>query len=164
MAETQGTDQAIKLDGKQARRAAWRALHLGKPQVTLRIASALAQQTPDDFELIFLQAQALHALGHNTAAATAARHAYRSALNKGERFDAAHMVAKAHFAKGANTRAQFWLRRATQIAPNERAGQMTKRDFQFIRQNKPLATRAFFNAFPTSNINNGSVNRDIEGS
>jgi len=163
LAETQGTNQAIKLDGKQARRTAWRALHLGKPQVTLRIASALAQQTPDDFELIFLQAQALHALGHNTASATAARHAYRSAQNKEERFDAAHMVAKAHFAKGANTRAQFWLRRATQIAPNERAGQMTKRDFQFIQQHKPLATRAFFNAFPTSNINNGSVNSDIEG-
>jgi len=163
LAEPQGTAQIVTLDGIQARAAAWHALQLGKPAITLKIAGALARKIPRDFELIFLQSQALLALGHNTAAASAAKDAFNNAKTKNQRFDAAHMVAKAHFANKSNTRAQFWLRRAAHIAPDARAKQLSQRDFQFIRRNNPLSTRVFINSFPTSNINNGSANTKVGG-
>ncbi len=153
--------QPVRLDNDQARAAAWRALQIGKPALTLQIASAMAKKTPDDFELIFLQAQALLALDKHTAAAAAARHAFQKGADQGQRFDAAHLVAKAYFAKGASTRAQFWLRRATQIAPDQRAKSLSKRDFKFIRRGKKLSTKLFFSMAPTSNINNGAINNQI---
>jgi len=149
--------QAIKLDAVQARAAAWRALQLGQPALALKIAATLAKNTTGDFELIFLQAQALLALGQHGAAVSAAKDAFQNANTQGENFDAAHLVAKGYFAKGRKTQAQFWLRRATQLAPDRRAASLSKRDFQFIRRTNPFSTRGFFSLFPTSNINNGSL-------
>lgn len=153
--------QPLTLSNQQARTAAWRALLQDRPAITLQIVRALRQGPTRDFELVFLHALALHDLGHETAATQAGKHAYRLAKTDAERFDAAHLVAKAHFAKGSQARAQFWLRRAAQVAPDSHAKELSVRDFRFIRQIKPWSTRAFFSLFPSSNINNGSSNRDI---
>ncbi len=156
-----GAVQAKTLTSTQARAAAWQALQAGKPALTLRIAKALRAKPVVDFELVFLQALALHDLGHNAAAAQAGNHAYRLAKTDGARFDAAHLVAKAHFARGRKGRAQFWLRRATQNAPNAQAKSLTIRDFRFVRQHKPLSSRFFLSIFPSNNINNGSLNDTV---
>lgn len=156
-----GVAQAKTLNNTQARTAAWQALQAGKPALTLRIAKALRAKPAVDFELVFLQALALHDLGHETAATQAGNHAYRLAKTDGQRFDAAHLVAKAHFAAGRKGRAQFWLRRATQNAPDARAKSLTIRDFRFIRQNKPFSSRFFLSIFPSNNINNGSLNDTV---
>lgn len=156
-----GFAQAKTLSSTEARAAAWQALQAGKPALTLRITKALRAKPTVDFELVFLQALALHDLGHETAATQAGKHAYRLASTDGQRFDAAHLVAKAHFASGAKGRAQFWLRRATQNAPNARAESLTIRDFRFIRQNKPVSSRFFLSIFPSNNINNGSLNDTV---
>ncbi|MEM9851194.1 MAG: hypothetical protein AAF761_04265, partial [Pseudomonadota bacterium] len=157
-----GAADPARLSPEEARRAAWAALQGGRPHVALQIAEALRPGAPDDFELIFLSAEAQRVMGNAEGALVTAREAWRAAQDPGHKFDAAHLVAKAHYAGGRPGRAQFWLRRAAQLAPDDTARQVAARDFRHVRDTSPWTVRLAFGAFPTSNINNGSTADTIE--
>jgi Surface lipoprotein assembly modifier len=149
------------LTSQQARVAAWKALGLGKPGLARQIAQALAQRDPKDIEIHILLSEAERALGRPDQAANHARTGFALASTNRQRFDTANLVARALFAKGAGVRAQFWLRRAANYAPDARAKQMVIRDFRFIADSKPTTTRLSFGAFPTSNINGGTNSDEV---
>jgi hypothetical protein len=81
---------------------------------------------------------------------------YQTAETAELRFFAARVVSLA-FAQMENfTRAQLWLRRARQVAPNEAAEQSVAQDYAAVRQRNPLNFNLDFGVRPSSNVNNGS--------
>lgn len=160
-ASTIGMADTRTLSPEEARQVAWRALQANKPHITLQVADALAKRSPDDFEAAFLRAMALKNMNRNPEAVKAGKAAFKKAEADGHKFDAAHLIAKSHFANGSQGLAQFWLRRAEHNAPNEKARKAAVKDFQFVRRVKPVRTQLDFAIFPTSNINNGSTNDEI---
>ncbi len=149
------------LTQEQARELAWRALQSNKPHITLQLADKLIERQPEAFEPAYLRAEALRKMRRNDQAVMAAKLAFRKAESRNHKYDAAHSVAKSHFANGAKGYAQVWLRRAEQNAPNEKARSRAVQDFQHVRRKKKLKTRLSFAINPSSNINNGSTNDEI---
>ncbi|MBR9863128.1 MAG: DUF560 domain-containing protein [Rhodobacteraceae bacterium] len=158
LAVSVGFAAPLSMSPEEARAFAWRSLQQNRPHITLQIADALNKRDPDSFEANLLRGEALRSLQQPKAAKGAALKAWSLAQTPEHRFDAAHLVAKSYFADGAKLRAQFWLRRAAQNAPDAQARRLAKRDFNFVRRSKPLATALSFSVFPSSNINNGSTN------
>jgi hypothetical protein len=158
LAVSAGFADQVDLLPKEARALAWESLSNHRPDITLEIADALVKRNPEDFEATLLKAEALRTLQQGKPATKAAMQAWALALTEEQWFDAAHLVAKSYFAQGAKSRAQFWLRRAEQNAPNDKARNLAVRDFQYVRRSKAFSSNFFFSVFPTSNINNGSEN------
>lgn len=161
LASTIGMADTRKLSPEEARQVAWRALSANKPHITLQLADALAQRSPDSFEAAFLRALALKNMNKNPEAVKAGKAAFKKAETDKNKFDAAHLVAKSHFANGSQGMAQLWLRRAEHNAPTAQTRAAAVKDFQFVRRVKPMRTLLDFSIFPTSNINNGSTNDEI---
>ena len=55
------------------------------------------------------------------------------------------------------TRAQLWLRRAAQYAPDDATKAVVAKDFRTVRERNPWSSSLRFGIFPRSNINNGST-------
>jgi len=60
------------------------------------------------------------------------------------------------------TRAQVWLRRARQAAPDAASADAIARDYRTLRQRNPLALSLDFGIAPSTNINNGSSSGTFE--
>ncbi|MDR6266300.1 surface lipoprotein assembly modifier [Roseobacter sp. N2S] len=161
LAVSVGFAAPLSLSPEEASVLAWTSLEKNRPHITLQIADALKDQDPNNFEAALLRGEALRTMRQSKAAKTAALEAWDLAQTQDHKFNAAHLVAKTYFADGAKMRAQFWLRRAAQNAPNEKARKLAKRDFNFVRRNKPVSTALSFSVFPSSNINNGSTNDEL---
>lgn len=161
LAASVGFASPDSLTQEQARELAWRALQTNKPHVTLQLADQLIERQPEAFEPAYLRAEALRRMRRNDQAVAAAKVAFQKAVSRNHKYDAAHSVAKSHFANGSKGYAQMWLRRAEQNAPDEKARSRVVRDFQHVRRSKPMKTRLNFSIVPTSNINNGSTNDQI---
>jgi hypothetical protein len=58
--------------------------------------------------------------------------------------------------------AQFWLRRAAQVAPTEALREAAIRNFRAVRAQTPWSWSLGFSVVPTSNVNNGSRAETIE--
>jgi hypothetical protein len=86
-----------------------------------------------------------------------ARKAWNGSSTPSERFGASMVMAQALSTSGAKTRAQLWLRRAAQNAPNENFKDIAIRDFRYVQRTNPWSTELSFAAAPSSNVNNGSA-------
>lgn len=161
LAVSVGFAAPLSLSPEEASALAWTSLEKNRPHITLQIADALKDQDPQSFEAALLRGEALRTMRQTKDAKKAALRAWDLAQTEDHKFNAAHLVAKTYFADGAKLRAQFWLRRAAQNAPNEKARTLAKRDFNFVRRNKPISTALSFSVFPSSNINNGSTNDEL---
>ncbi|WP_069299665.1 surface lipoprotein assembly modifier [Neptunicoccus sediminis] len=158
LAVSVGFAAPLSMSPQEARAFAWRSLQQDRPHIALQIAEALHTRDPDSYEASLLRGEALRQLRQTKAAKAAALKAWSAAETPEHRFNAAHLVAKTYFADGAKLRAQFWLRRAAQNAPDAQARRMAQRDFNVVRRSKLLSTALSFSVFPSSNINNGSTN------
>ncbi|WP_159458478.1 tetratricopeptide repeat protein [Roseisalinus antarcticus] len=125
------------------------------------LADALLQRDPEDVPALILRAEAAIAMGDFTSGQRAAQRAWAAAEVEPARFASARLAALALSQQGAYTRAQFWLRRARQHAPNEATSRSVAEDYQFVRRQNPLSFRLDFSVSPTDNINNGTTNDTI---
>ncbi|MEP5729118.1 MAG: surface lipoprotein assembly modifier [Sulfitobacter sp.] len=145
------------LSPDQLRQAAVIALKEDDPAVARQFASALVQRDPSDLNAHLILARASRDLGEVAPARVAARTAWQLAETDAERYSTALITAQILATDGKRTRAQLWLRRAVQNAPNDALRERATRDFQYVKQQNPWKTDLTFTFAPNSNINNGSA-------
>ncbi|MCB6178877.1 hypothetical protein LHP98_12145 [Rhodobacter sp. Har01] len=128
----------------------------GQPTAARVAAKALLTRDPDDVVALLVLARAARDLGFYDEAASAARRAFRLAPEGSrDRFGASLAMAQALASDGKRGRAQFWLRRAAQEAPDKGARAVALRDLNYVRARNPLSVKLQFNVFPSSNVNGG---------
>ncbi|MGI1663073.1 hypothetical protein ACRDNQ_12590 [Palleronia sp. KMU-117] len=128
----------------------------GRQQDAAAIAAALLQRDPDDAVAWILVARIRRAAGDVEGALDAARRANAAAATDDERFAAAMELAAGNFLREQGLIAQFWLRRAAQVAPTDELRAAAIRDFRSVRARTPWSYSLSFSVVPSSNVNNGS--------
>ncbi|MEX0283385.1 MAG: surface lipoprotein assembly modifier [Paracoccaceae bacterium] len=150
--------QPVELTPEQLTQAALVALYDGDAARALAYSEALVGRDPQDFDAQVIRARALRDLGRYTEARDATRLAIKAAEGETEKFTSAVVMAQVQSSAGKKTVAQYWLRRAVEIAPSEAAKAAAIRDFKYLRATNPWSTRFTFSITPDSNVNDGSAN------
>lgn len=132
------------------------ALARGYADQALGIAEALLSRDPNDSAALSLKAQALRLLQRLPESEATARQAWAKAETPGARYTAASTLAQALSLQGHRTRAQIWLRRAVQEAPNDAARQQAVQDFDYVRGQNPLNLQFDLSIRPSDNVNGGA--------
>lgn len=149
--------EPVAVVGAEGLRAlGYQMLDAGNAAGALQAAEALLARDPNDGSAWVLKSRAARDLGDMATALAAARRSWALAQNDPQRFDAAMTMAQALATEGRRTTAQFWLRRAGEYAPDERARALARRDFRYVKSRNPLALQFSASLAPSSNINNGS--------
>lgn len=162
MAQTGADEPTLAVTTQQARAIARQALAEGNPQLADAISSALLARDPDDAEALFVRALLLRATGRLDAAADAAAASYRNAEGGAARFEAAMVMADLLARQERFMRAQVWLRRADQAAPDDARQATAARAYAALRQRNPLQVGLRFSLKPSNNVNNGAETTVIE--
>jgi len=145
-----------RLTPDQMRALAGQAISKGFTPEAYDISSALLRRDPDDLQALLLHSRSARDLGKLAEAKTSARRAWFLSSEPPEKFSASMAMAQALSSDGKRSRAQLWLRRAAQNAPDDRTKAIAERDFGYVRARNKWSTSLSFNLSPTSNINNGS--------
>ena len=153
--------QTVTLGIPEARAIAQRAALSGQFTVARSLALGLLQRDPNEFAALMILTAAEIGLGNWDAAVNAGRGAYHATGVDMQRVNAARLVASAHFRAGRHTRAELWLRRALNLAPDDAARAALRQDFAKVRQSNPLSVRLSFSTAPNNNVNNGSSSDTI---
>lgn len=148
----------VELDADNVAQLAVVFLQQDRPAEALAFAEALHLRDPRDAAALSLKSRAERDLQRFDAAVASGRMAWKVADTDGERFDAAMAVAQGLASGGQKFRAQFWLRRAAQVAPDDAARAQAERDFAYVRNRSRLWLRFDASLRPSSNVNNGSSN------
>lgn len=154
LASGAAAQQQADLTPQEARIMAARLLTTGQPQAALDVTSVLVKRDPDDGPSLIVQAQALRTLGRYGPAQEAARRAWAVSTHPLDRYASALAMAQALSSDGHKTRAQFWLRRAGDVAPNPRLKARAARDFAYLRKTNPWSVNFSFGITPSDNVNN----------
>jgi hypothetical protein len=125
------------------------------------LTDALLVRDPEDVTALILRARVALATGDYQGTITLASRAFRVADVDDQRYAAARLAARGHAELLQDTRAQWWLRRAGNVAPDSAAEQSVAEDFRFLRQRNPLAISLQFGISPSSNVNGGSASEVI---
>ncbi|MBT8460858.1 MAG: hypothetical protein KJN60_14405, partial [Boseongicola sp.] len=158
----QASENSQTLSIPQARAIARQAIQTGNIALADQISSALLQRDPDDAEALLIRALSARSAGALDVAEDAAAAAYRASNNPALQFDAAIMVADLKARKEQFTRAELWLRRADNVAPDERRKEIAARAFRNVSRLNPLSIQLRFTARPSNNVNNGAETLEIE--
>lgn len=150
-----------RLSLEDARTLAQTLIVENQPAAARDIALGLLQADASDVNALIILSQAERALGNTAAALEAGRSAWRVSDAATERFVVASVMAQAHASAANYTRAQFWLRRAAEFAPNEQMAALAARDFGVLRQANPWSVNLSFGVSPTDNVNNGNSNSTL---
>ncbi|APE42916.1 hypothetical protein BOO69_05370 [Sulfitobacter alexandrii] len=142
------------LDPDEARLAAARLLSTGQARAAAEITTVLIARDPQDAPSLIVHAHALRVLERYGPAQRAARDAWRATERDIEKYGAALAMAQALSSDGKKTRAQFWLRRAADVAPTARMRNRAVRDYQFVRTTNPWSVDVSFGINPSDNVNN----------
>lgn len=149
-----GAQNQLELSPDEARLAAARLLTAGQPQAALDITSVLISRDPEDGPSLIVHAQALRTLQRYDQARQAGRRAWATSTHPLDRYAAAVAVAQSLSSDGHKTRAQLWLRRAVEVAPNPRLKARAARDFAYLRRTNPWSVQLSFRVTPSDNVNN----------
>lgn len=150
--------ERVELDARNVMQLAVVFLEQGRPAEALAFAEALHLRDPRDASALALKSRAERDLQRFDAAVASGKLAWKVADTGGERYDAAMAVAQGLASGGQKFRAQFWLRRAVEAAPDEAARKAATRDFAYVRNRSQLWLRFDASLRPSSNVNNGSSN------
>ena len=131
-------------------------LTAGQPAAARAISLTLVRLEPENPETWMQLAQAERALGQTEASRAAARNARRFAKTDLQLYNAAILLADSFIQEKRFTRAQVWLRRARQAAPNAALKARVAQDYKRVDRVNPLRYNFDFSLAPSSNINNGS--------
>jgi hypothetical protein len=145
--------EETRLSLEAARRAAAGFLAEGRPEAALTLADGVLLGAPESATARMLRARALRDLGRNAEAVQAAGAAWRVAETPKDRFYAAMIQAQARSSNGDRALAQFWLRRAAQIAPDEASRAIAVRDFRHVRGLTPWRLALDLRVEPSDNLN-----------
>jgi tetratricopeptide (TPR) repeat protein len=156
LAQTPVPDGATVVSSVQARAIARKALAEGKLQIADALTAALLAQNPADAEALMIRALLLRSVGRLDEAREHAASAWRHALAPALRFEAAMLAADLLTRQERFSRAQFWLRRADQAAPDDDRRAFAARAFGVVRQRNPLQASLSFSLKPSNNVNNGA--------
>ncbi|WGW05435.1 surface lipoprotein assembly modifier [Tropicibacter oceani] len=149
-----GAAQAeTRLSLDEARDVAGRLLQMGRPREALMLAEGVLQGAPGDVPALVLKSRALRDLGRFKDARKAAAAARAAAENDKDRFFAALVTAQARASDGDKGIAQYWLRYAAQVAPDDDLRAVAVRDFRFVRKTTPWRLKASVFAEPSDNLN-----------
>ncbi len=153
--------QERRLSIAQARNLGFSLLDQGQPQAAKLVAQGLLQRDAGDVSGLLILSRAERLLSDYRAATRAGRQAWEAATTPMEQYAAALVTAQAISAGGSKLRAQFWLRRATQVAPSAALRAKAVRDFRYLRATSLASVRLRFSVAPSSNINNGSRSETV---
>jgi len=156
----QSQAQEIRLNPAQAFALANQLLAQNQAEAARAIARGLLEGAPEAPELWLLLGQAERSLRNPEASRAAARNARQYAQNDLQRYNAAILTVDSHIQLEEFTRAQFWLRRARQVAPNDALKAQIARDYRLIDRVNPWSFSLSGGVRPSSNINNGSSETD----
>jgi len=132
---------------------AWRAQDLNG---AMQASEQVLAQNPDDYIALALQARVARIQGDRVRAEDAAKRAWDAAANRGQRHEAARMVALTLFEQGSLTVAQLWLRRSIQNAPTPAIRAATIEEFKQVRRTNPWQLQLTFSVNASDNVNGGS--------
>jgi len=133
----------------------------GQPKAARAVALVLLQADPQDVTALIVLARSARALGRSDEAIAAGRQAFRLASSGDDRFSAALVTAQALSAADRKTRAQLWLRRAAEVAPDAQRRAVAVRDFAYVKSRNPLSAQLSFSTAPSSNINGGPTTTSV---
>ncbi|WP_170157839.1 surface lipoprotein assembly modifier [Litoreibacter meonggei] len=151
-----------QIDLDDARLLAFKLVAAGQYDTAAELSRTILQSDPRDQAALLALAQAESGAGRNGAAIKAAKAAWRVSDTEAEKYSSAIVAAQAFSTDGKQQRAQFWLRRAAQNAPNDTFKARAKRDFKYVKSVNPLQVNLRFSITPSSNINNGSKSETVE--
>lgn len=150
------------LTTQQARVLAANLEASGQREEAARIAAILLESDPQDAFAWIIVSRIRQSTGDIDGALEAARNANAYADTDEERFAAAVELAVVNVQKERRLYAQFWLRRAAQVAPSEELRERAIQNFRDVRRQTPWQFTLRFSAVPSSNVNNGSSAEIIE--
>ena len=153
--------QDAGLSAEDMRVLAQQLLAAGRPSDAGQVLNALLARDPRDAAALILGAQAALNQNQPEAAIDLAVRGFRAAPDDTARYVAARLAALGHAGLGQDTRAQFWLRRARQTAPDAESAESVAQDYAFLRDRNPLAFQLQFGVAPSNNINNGSRSETV---
>ncbi len=153
--------QNVEFTPEEARNVAIAAVNNGDFETAGQLSTALLQRNPQDVTALIVRARVAIATGQFDDAKTLAGTAFSISENDHARFAAARVVALAHANKNEYTRAQFWLRRARQAAPDDQARAIAAQDFRIVEGRNPLSVTFSFGISPSNNVNNGSSKSQV---
>jgi hypothetical protein len=128
----------------------------GEREAAASVAASLLERDPTDASAWVVIARIRRAAGDTEGALEAARQANANADTDDERYAAAVELAAGNFVLDRGLIAQFWLRRAAQVAPTEELREAAIRNFRAVRAQTPWSWSLGFSVVPSSNVNNGS--------
>lgn len=155
-AQASPSEPTVELTLPQARDLARRALADGQPDLARSIATGLLQADARSGFANYVIARAEDTLGRPAEARRAAKLAYRHADRDAQRFEAAQMAARMFYAAESPTRAQLWLRRAIEHAPDDTSRRELERAYKVVRAQNPLSFSLSGGIRPSNNVNNGA--------
>lgn len=135
-----------------------RAQHQTAEQAT---AAPLQRDAIDTTSWIAV-AQTRRAAGDLNGAMEAARRANAYAVKDEERYAAAFELAAGNYMLERRLYAQFWLRRAAQVAPTDELQDQAIEYFRNVRSKTPWQFTLRSSIVPSSNVNNGSSAEVLE--
>lgn len=155
-ASTQPQSEPLaELSLAQAYRLVQVFLQHGQYAPALDLIATLEKNRPNSSAaLLILKSQALRGLNDTDAAVAAGRDAFNMATSDAEKFAAARAVAQAYSTAGRRGLAQWWLRRAADVAPDVTHYALARRDFEYVQSRNPWRFSLDVNARGTDNINN----------
>ncbi|SEO16577.1 Protein of unknown function [Salinihabitans flavidus] len=151
----------VTLSVAEMRHAAALSIAYHEPQQALELSQALLARDPGDIQALVMKSRAARDLGQYRVAQQAARRAWRLAEADHPRYGAALAMAQALASDGKRTRAQWWLRRASEHAPSPGLRARAIRDFRYVRQRNPWSAQLSFSIAPSSNVNSGSTANSV---
>ena len=152
----------VELSVEDARGLAVTLEAQGQREAAASVAASLLERDPTDAAALIVIARIRRADGDIDGALEAARRANANADTDDERYAAAVELAAGNFVQDRGLIAQFWLRRAAQVAPTEELREAAIRNFRAVRAQTPWSYTVGFSVVPSSNVNNGSRAETIQ--
>ncbi|MCB5198727.1 hypothetical protein LGQ03_05695 [Loktanella sp. TSTF-M6] len=152
--------QNVELTADETRALAIELANAGDLAASQSVLDALLARDDRDVTALITAARIATAQNRPADAVALGARAYSASTTDVEAYVAARIVARAHVEQNNDSRAQFWLRRARQYAPDAETAEGVAEDYAFVRNRNPLSLDLSFGIRPSSNINNGSQSRE----
>lgn len=148
--------ESVDLTLDEARRLAMQAALAGNVGLAADLAAVLLKEDPEDPAALLAMSTALLARGEWDEAYRNSRLAFRLSEDERTRYNAARVASTAAVADRRLLHAQFWLRRAADVAPDKVSRGKAERNFRLLRSETPFSYRFDASLTPSSNVNGGA--------
>lgn len=148
--------QRIEVPAAQAPELAVRLLRSGNIAQAQKITDALLTRNPADAQALLLRTDIALLTGRFDDAIAFGKRAFSASNRAPTKLQAARLVALGYSKSERYSRAQLWLRRASNFATTPQSAQQIAHDYRAVSRANPLQANLRFGILPSNNINNGS--------